>query len=386
MEKDTTRILFAIDGAEFGGGERVFAQLMNRLPVDECEIFLISQENADFYTSISNPRVHVIPVDFSSRIDPSLFFKIASIIRRNVIQIVNGQGGRAEFYTRIASRLAGSVRYVSTIAMPVEGYNVSPPIRKIYSFFDRLSERYVDRFIVVSEALKEAIVRRHGIVAERVVRIYNGIEIEYFDPGEMTEVRRKIREEFGVEEDRPLIAGIGRMVWQKGFDCMIHAMPDVLRAHPRAILLMIGDGPLRSSLEAQTREMHLTDKVVFTGFRSDVREILAGIDVLAVPSLLEGFPMVTLEAMAMEKPIVATDIDGMREQFIDEVSGLLVPPGDPKPLALTINRLLNDKLFAAKIGSNARERTMSEFPIEKTVSKTLEVYRSLLPTELKVRT
>ena len=213
--KKVIRLLFAIDGIEFGGGERVFAQLMNRLPAGACEIFLLSMNNPDFYEAITNPDVHVMPMAFSSRINPVLFFKIAGIIRRNEIRVVNGQGGRAEFYARIAARLAGSVKYVSTVAMPVEGYNVYPPLRKIYTFFDRWSERYVNRFIVVSDALKEAIVRRHRIPPEKVVRIYNGIETEYFDPGESEAEGKKLRKEFGVEENRPLIAGIGAWCGRK---------------------------------------------------------------------------------------------------------------------------------------------------------------------------
>ena len=145
------------------------------------------------------------------------------------------------------------------------------------------------------------------------------------------------------------------MVWQKGFSNLIRALPEVLQSHPGALLLMVGDGPLRSPLESLTRELNLWDKVVFTGFRTDVRKILACIDVFAVPSLLEGFPMVTLEAMAMGKPIVATDIDGMREQCKDGESGLLIPPGDPKSLAVAIIRLLDDVSLATGIGAKARE-------------------------------
>ncbi len=380
MKKELIRILFAIDGGEFGGGERVFAQLMNRLPAEEYEIFLASKANPDFYKAITNPVAHLIPLDFAPRINPMLAFRIAGIIRRNGIQIVNGQGGRAEFYARIAAKWTG-VKYVSTIAMPVEGYDVPAPIRKIYSFFDHLSENCVDRFVVVSEALKERMIRLHGISPEKVVRIYNGIELEYFDPAEMQSARTKIRKELGADENRPLIAGIGRMVWQKGFDWLIRCFPAVLSSYPDALLFMVGDGPLRGRLQALARELKLADKVIFTGFRADVREILAGIDVFAVPSLLEGFPMVTLEAMAMGKAIVATDIEGMREQFENGRSGLLVPPEDPASLAIAINRLLADGTFSASIGAGARSRAVREFPIEKTVAETMMLYQSILHKE-----
>lgn len=373
------RLLFAVDGIEFGGGERLFAQLINRLPVDEYELFVISNDNPDFYQAIDNAKARLIPIDFSARINPGLFLRIAKVIRRNGIQIVNGQGARVEFYARIAARLAGGARYVSTMQMPVEGYNVSSPTRKIYSFFDRRSEKYVDRMIVVSDALKAAVIAGHGFPADRVVKIYNGIEIDFFDPCTAAASGTKIRNEFGVAENRPLVGAVGRMVWQKGFDYLLRCWPEVLRTRPDALLLMAGDGPLRGSFEALARELNLKESVIFAGFRADIRNILAGVDLLAVPSLLEGFPMITLEAMAMQKPIVATDIDGMRDQFIDGESGLLVPPGDTAALAASINRLLNDKALAARVGAAARGRVSREFLIQKTVAKTIKVYRSLAP-------
>ena len=383
-------MLFAIDGIEFGGGERVFAQLINRLPADAFEIFLISKDNPEFYRAITNRDARLIPFDFSSRANPVVFFRIAEIIRRHGIRIVNGQGGRVEFYCRIAARLAAGgmsggpnerVKYVSTLAMPVEGYNVSAPVGRIYAFFDRISEQYVDRFVVVSDTLKKTLLQGHRIPSEKIIRIYNGIEVEHFDPEKTGPARKRLSEEFGLDESAPLIGGIGRMVWQKGFEHLVRAMPEVLRAHPQTHLILIGDGPLRSEMKAIVRELHLQDCVLFTGFRSDIRELLACIDVLAVPSLLEGFPMVTLEAMAMAKPIVATDIDGLREQFAPEETGLLVPPKDSQTLATAINRFLEHPAFAARIGANARSSVAREFPIDKTVAETIEVYRTLLKDE-----
>ena len=118
--------------------------------------------------------------------------------------------------------------------------------------------------------------------------------------------------------------------------------------------------------------------MIFTGFRSDIKEILPAIDILVIPSLLEGFPMITLEAMAMAKPIIATDIDGITEQITDGVNGILVPPKDPSALAMAIIKVINDKELARTMGLSAREKVAQEFSVEKMVRETKRVYLSLL--------
>jgi glycosyltransferase involved in cell wall biosynthesis len=168
------------------------------------------------------------------------------------------------------------------------------------------------------------------------------------------------------------------MVWQKGFEYLIQAIPDIVRDVPEAKFLFVGDGLLRERLEALSEELRVRDNLIFTGFRSDIKEILSAIDILVIPSLLEGFPMITLEAMAMAKPIIATNIDGITEQITDGVNGILVPPKDPSALARAVIRVLNDKELARTMGLSAREKVEQEFSVEKMVAESEEVYLSLL--------
>ena len=134
------KLLFVIDSLQFGGGERVFAQIINRLTPDRYEILLAAHTNEQLLQTI-RPQVEFLPIDFSKKFNFSLVPRLSKIIKKNSIQIVHGQGARAEFYARLASRLAGNSKYVSTIAMPVEGFDVGPLRKGIYCFFDRFSER-----------------------------------------------------------------------------------------------------------------------------------------------------------------------------------------------------------------------------------------------------
>jgi glycosyltransferase involved in cell wall biosynthesis len=374
-EIEKLNILFVIDALSFGGGERVFAHVINGLDPLKYEIFLASQPNGHFYKAIRNRQVQFIEIDFSKRINPSLIFKLAEIINKNEIRVVHGQGARAEFYARLASKLSGKSWYVSATAAPVRGFNISGTRKRIYQLLDDFSGRFVARFIAVSEAQKEKMIKERHIPAEKVIKIYNGIEMEGYlcdrDAG------LKIRREFGLKEDDILIGAIGRLVWEKGFEYLIQSIPDVLKVHSNVKFLIVGEGSLKEGLKAQGAGFKVNDHLVFTGFRNDIKEILSAIDILVIPSILEGFPMITLEGMAMAKPIIASSIDGITEQITDGETGLLVPSRDANALANAINRLINELDLALRLGMNARQRAEKDFSLIKMITETEKVYQSL---------
>jgi glycosyltransferase involved in cell wall biosynthesis len=371
------KILFVIDGLEFGGGERCFAQIISGLPEDKYEIFLASAGNRLFYEAIRKTRVHFISLDFSIRCNPFLLARLFKIIRAERIDIVHGQGARAEFYARLASGLSRNSEYVSTVAMPVEGYDVGKFQREVYRFFDRFSDRYVDRFIVVSDSLKERMISQHAIPAEKIARIYNGIEIDFYNPDEQEDRRAKIREELSLDNDVLLVGAIGRLVWQKGFEYFLQCIPDVLGICSRIKFLLVGEGPLRRPLEDLSKRLRIEPFIIFTGQRNDIRDVLAALDIIVIPSVLEGFPMITLEAMAMGKPIIATRINGTKEQIKNGKEGLLVASQSPAELTRAIGRIIGDSLLASSLGNAARQRVTTEFSVQQMIEATIKVYDEL---------
>lgn len=367
-------ILFVIDGLEFGGGERVFLQLAAGLR-DRYQVFVAAMPGGEFENELKQLKIQFLSVDISRRISFKPICQIKDIIRNNKIDLVHSQGARADFFARVAGRLAGVPNILCTIAMPVEGFDTGPLRKKIYRFMDWLSERYVERFIVVSDSLKKTLIKRRGISTHQIVRIYNGIELEQYRPNSEY---GNLRKEWGVPEDVALIGAIGRMVSQKGFEYLIKAIPAIMKSFSKAKIVIVGDGPLKEGLEALGEGLKVKSSLIFTGFRSDIKEILSAIDILVIPSLLEGFPMITLEGMAMAKPIVATNIDGITEQITDGINGILVPPKDPSALAKAVIRVLKDKEWARAMGLSARGKVEQDFSVEKMVAETEKVYVSHL--------
>jgi len=371
------KILYVIDGMEFGGGERVFTQIINGLPLDQYELFLASGLQESFYQAISQTPVQRYPVDFSNRFNPAIMFRLIKIIKDHKIDIVHGQGARAEFFARLASGLFCRTRYVSTIAMPVEGYDVGPMKRLLYKSLDRFTEKFVDYFLVVSSVLEQAMIQGHGIPREKVIKIYNGIETDHYKPHDQEVGRRRVRQEYSVNDREILIGSLGRLVWQKGFEYFLRSIPILIQDIAKVKFMLVGEGPLRQELERLAISLGIRDRLVFTGYRSDIRDMMAAMDVVVIPSILEGFPMITLEAMAMEKPIVATAIDGIMEQITDGKEGLLIAPKSPPALAQAVKRLVDDTDYARSLGINARAKVVRDFSVDKMITETIKVYETL---------
>lgn len=378
-ERVKIKILYVIDNIEFGGGERGFLQLIQGLDQKKYLIRVACTLDGEFGRRLRDMGVLVEPVNMKRRFNPFAILKLAQIIRRGNFHIVHSQGARADFFSRIAIRLTHHPYLISTVQMPVEGFNVSPIKKWIYTHFDRWTEPVVDRFIVVSDSLREALCQRHGIDPQKVIRIYNGVEVDLYsiDPAR----RKKVRREWGIPAEVPLVVSIGRLVWQKGFPTLIEAAGRVLQEMREVRFVIVGEGPLKGELESRIRALELGDRVFLAGFRSDIPEILSAADLFVLSSLREGLPMVMLEAMATGRSIVASDIEGIREQLRHGESGLLVPPGKAKPLAEAILRLLAHKEEAATLGQRAKSRVEELFTVERTVQATEIVYKTLMTVQ-----
>ncbi len=370
-------ILYVIDGLEFGGGERVFAQLAREL-APFYRIVVAANPGGVFEQHIRHSKVDFLGIDLASRFSFKPVFQISRAIRKHRVDILHSQGARADFFCRLAGRLAGTAHILCTVAMPVEGFDVNRLKRMIYRLADKATETSVEHFIVVSEALQKLIVEKRGIDGRRVVRIYNGIELDHYTPGN---AGSDWTETTSVSPDEVLIGCFGRLVWQKGIKYLLQALAAVAATDEHIRLVIVGDGPDRAGLEKLAAEISISDRVVFTGFVDDVRPWLSRVDIVAVPSVKEGFPMITLEAMAMAKPIVATRIEGIEEQLSHNQSALLVPPRSPAALSDALATVLANKQLAEDLGKQARHSVEKNFSLENTIIATKRLYDNLSGTD-----
>lgn len=372
-----TKILYIIENVFFGGGERSFAQIINGLDKDKYEIYVACMPRGKFVEKIRN-SANILPINFRNMFNLFNICKLTKIMKENNIQIVHSQGGRADFFARLAARKAMISAVVSTVAMPVEGYDVSLFKKVLYVILDRFSERFVSKFIVVSEALRKRLIKIHRVPFEKIVKICNGVELDLDTGLRTSDIRNKLKLEFMIPEDAILIGVIGRLVWQKGLTYFIRAIKQILddRRQLSADIrfIIVGEGNKRKSLEHTAKKLGIEENVVFTGFRNDAERILKALDILVLPSVLEGQPIVLLEAMAMGKAIVATNIEGVNETVDNGVTGVLIPPGDSGALAEAIVCLLKDNKKAQEMADASRLAVEKNFTINQMIEKTENVY------------
>jgi glycosyltransferase involved in cell wall biosynthesis len=240
----------------------------------------------------------------------------------------------------------------------------------------------MDQLIAVSKSIERKIADEHRDGAP-VRLIYNGVDLDRYDHQEPC---CTLRDEYGMEPGSQIVGVVARLEPEKGHLTLLDAWPHVLRRVPDAYLLMVGEGSHREALAARAAENRVAHRVVFTGRRDDVPAVTAALDVAVLPSHREAQGLSILEAMALSRPVVASDVGGIPEMIEDGVTGLLVPHDQPEALAAAIVRLLTDHSLADTIARAAHDLVHDRFCVQVMVRSVEEIYtigaRSARPAEV----
>ncbi|MEM2863649.1 MAG: glycosyltransferase family 4 protein [Candidatus Bathyarchaeia archaeon] len=257
---------------------------------------------------------------------------------------------------------------------------------EIVKSLEEAAAREADGLVTVSHAMKEDLTR-HGWPERKIHVIWNGVDPDKYNPEkcDMEEVKA-IRAKHGVREDENLILFIGRLTWVKGVRNLIQAMPPVLDRYPDTKLLILGRGEEQRDIAELASRLNIGDKVIYRfEFVPEEERILyyAASDVCVFPSIYEPFGIVSLEAMAMEKPVVvgARGVVGFREQVIPsgpDQNGLHVDGGNPMDIAWGIVETLSDKERAKTWGKNGRRRVLQYFTWDKAAEQTIKCYNNYI--------
>ena len=227
-----------------------------------------------------------------------------------------------------------------------------------------------DRLIAVSRAIEIKLAHEgRDIVPISLIR--NGVDLQRYDHQEPC---CTLHEEYGMEPGSKIVGVVARLEPEKGHPTLLEAWPAVLRAVPDAYLLVVGEGSRRDALEAQARELRIAHRIVFTSRRDDVPAVTAALDVAVLPSYREAQGLTILEALALSRPVVASNVGGIPEMIEDGVTGVLVPPHDAPALAAAIVRLLTDHPYADMLGRAGHDLVHDRFCIELMVSSTASIY------------
>jgi glycosyltransferase involved in cell wall biosynthesis len=317
--------------------------------------------------------VEVVVFGRRGRFDPTLLFRLASWFRRNRAAVVHTHLFTADTYGRIAARLAGVPAVFCTV------HNIVNPWKSIvHKTIDWTLARLSTRVIGCSDEVAQTLVQRDHLPPKRIAAIRNGIDLRRFESISGTGVR----EEFGVTADQVLIGIVGRLHPQKAHQDLFAALARLDGATlDKLVCLVIGDGDLRQTLEAEVRRLNLTGRVVFTGLRRDVPRLMNALDLFVMSSHWEGLPIAMLEAMACAVPPLSTAVGGVPDVIEDGVNGVLVKAGDVPALTVQIQRLVADADLRSRLGAKAKEDVLRRYDVVRTAEAYDALYCAALGLE-----
>jgi glycogen(starch) synthase len=257
---------------------------------------------------------------------------------------------------------------------------------EVVSHFEEAMAQNADRIITVSYAMQQDLIK-HGWPQSKISVVWNGVDPERYDPRKCPQGDiQKIREKYGIPKDWNMILFVGRLTWVKSVRNLLQAMPSVLKEYPNTKLVILGKGEEQTDIVETASRLGIKDKVIYRfDFVPETERILhyAASDVCVFPSVYEPFGIVSLEAMAMEKPVVvgARGVVGFREQVISigtDQNGVHVNGEDPSDIAWGIKEVLRNPEKARNWGENGRKRVQEYFTWRIVADETLKIYESLL--------
>jgi glycosyltransferase involved in cell wall biosynthesis len=368
-----TRIALCITELDLGGAERCLTELATQIdrsrfaPVVYCLAPPPLRDDASCLPALvaAGIEVHCLGGRGVWQF-PLVARRLKRLLLAQKPQLIQTFLFHANVLGRIVARRAGVSRVVS-------GIRVAEHAARWHLWFDRLTQSRVDRYVCVSQAVADFSAKQLRLPREKLVVIPNGIDLDKYPAGHPADLRA-----LGVPPGRRVIVFVGRLEPQKGVQWLIQSAALWLARLPDCDLLLIGEGPFRPSLEAAARAAGFADRVHFAGWRADVPEILAAGSLLVLPSAWEGMPNVVLEAMASRLPVLASDVEGVRELLGPAAARQTVPYGDTPSLCDKILGLMRDPASLRALAAENRRRAEENFGIARMVRAYEDLWQSLL--------
>jgi len=308
--------------------------------------------------------------------DGKALWKLYGVMRKERPHIVHTHTAKAGFLGRLAARMAGVPVVVHTFHGHVLHGYYGPAKNELLRRVEQSLAWITDRLVTVSEQVKNDLVGYGIAKAEKISVVPLGFDLDPFLNSHTQ--RGEFRREMGLSDEHKLVGIVGRIFPIKNHALFLESAARIAAQEPAARFVVVGDGVFRPNLENQARELGITDRVLFTGWRRDLPRICADLNVLVVSSDNEGTPVSAIEAMASSCPVVATRVGGLPDLIEDQKTGRLVPPRDAEALASAVLDLLNNTQTACELGQNAMAAVRQRFTVQRLLGDMDHLYTELL--------
>ena len=365
------RILHVLRPVE--GGIKEHVKLLSEKLCPYYQVIIACPSGTNLAKVLEKRGIQFISFELIGDISPWSDFKnvlnLAKTLEKNKVDLLHLHGYKAGFVGRLASLLCRDIPVVLTLHNYRDYQQKSILPSFCFTSVEKILSRKTDIIITVSQALRKDLLNNLAIEERKVVNIYNGIN--YSDYGNAQE--RLLKSEI-------LVGTAARLAPQKGIEDFLEAAKLVLqqKKNKRIKFFIAGEGPLREKLEKQAVKLGLKENVFFLGHVEDMPGYLSSLDIFVLPSRHEGLSITLLEALAARRPVVATKTGGIPEIVVHGVTGYLVPPAQPLPLAEGIERLNKDFKLRSSLALKGQKMVKENFGLEIMVERTRALYEKLL--------
>jgi glycosyltransferase involved in cell wall biosynthesis len=363
MEK--IKILYVITSLGLGGAEKLLLYYLRNLDKSKYSfsVCYLRAKPDDLLLEISK-YAEVYNLRIKNRFNPFVIVKLIKLFRNIKPDLIHTHLFQPRVYASIAHLF-----YNSTILITQKHNNVNPRKHNIFVLLEMLSILVNRKVIAISQSVKNSLVKYEFIPERKIYVLPNCIDYEDF---------REIAGQRKNSEEKQIIIGtVGRLERQKGTKYLLMAMKIILSKYPNTRLEIVGDGSLLEELKNLSIKLSISKSVIFFGKFVNVKPFYSRMDVFVLPSIYEGFGIVLLEAMASGVPVVATNVDGIKEVIIDTECGILIPPKSPEAIADAVLKIIENPQLSKSLTDEGFKR-VKLFDIQEHIMKLDNLYTNLL--------
>lgn len=374
MAEKRINILHLRDSPYVDGPGRTILESANRIDSYKYRYFIgaFCKRNmpaTPFYNAAVNRGLDAFRINESNSMDATALMQIMQIIEREKIDIIHSHEVRSDIIALIAGKMTGVA-----VATTLHGWIGNDFKARVLTFIDKHILRFFDHVIPVSEKMKNKILR-YRVRKENITVLYNALVLDQYQRNLSD---RTLRRGLKIGENALLVGNIGRLSPEKGQNDFILAARNVVGRYKDVFFLLVGEGNERPKLESLVQNIGISDKVLFLGYRNDMISIYNNLDLVVQSSFTEGMPNVVLEALAMETPVIATDVGGTSEAVINNVTGVLIQPGKPDELAEQIIKFIKSRDRFEKMSIKGKKAVEAKFGFDERTKKLSLIYDRLV--------
>jgi glycosyltransferase involved in cell wall biosynthesis len=367
------KILQTCFSPSWGGLEMQAIELSRQLHSRGHDVWLAAPSGSRLASDAGGHDFRLLPLAVRGYMHPVLTWKLSCFIRNNDIDVIHCQHSRDLAIVVPAQHLAG--RHTPVLLSKRMGSY----IRK-KDLFHRYTYGRLRYVLAISDVIHRNVLATTPMTSDRVLTLHDAVDLAVFDPARVD--RADARCAFGVADGTPLIGFVGRFSPGKGHEELLEAAATLRGRGLQFRVIVVGEAShgeesYAAGIKKRAELLGLGGIVLFAGYRADIPAVMAAFDMFAFPSHAESFGVVLIEAMAMKRAVVSSNCDGVVDIVVDGVTGLMVPPREPAPLADALERLLRNPSTAARMGAAGRQRVEECFDQQKQIDRLEAIYRDV---------